>query len=104
MMGLLGGCLRTGESPVVAGAFWQNTVLLDKPLIDPGIRLRTLCHVTPGEWMLEGIGFYCGMAMRWYREAFCDSEISEARSRGVDPYGVMEEAPAGMPPGANAGV
>ncbi|MFI5084112.1 MAG: FGGY family carbohydrate kinase, partial [Streptosporangiales bacterium] len=100
-LGLLGAGVRAGEFTVVAGTFWQNTVLLDKPLIDPGIRLRTLCHVTPGEWMLEGIGFYCGMAMRWYREAFCDSEISEARSRGVDPYVVMEEAAAGIPPGSN---
>jgi autoinducer 2 (AI-2) kinase len=86
---------------VLAGTFWQNTVLVDKPLIDPAIRLRTLCHVTPGEWMLEGIGFYCGMAMRWYRDAFCESEVAAARSRGVDPYVVMEAAAALIPPGSN---
>jgi autoinducer 2 (AI-2) kinase len=51
--------------------------------------------------MLEGIGFYCGMAMRWYRDAFCDSEVAEARSRGVDPYVVMEEAAARIPAGSN---
>ncbi len=100
-LGLLGAGVRTGEFTVLAGTFWQNTVLVDKPLIDPGIRLRTLCHVTPGEWMLEGIGFYCGMAMRWYRDAFCDSEVAAARSRGIDPYVVMEEAAAQIPPGSN---
>jgi len=100
-LGLLGAGVRAGEFTVLAGTFWQNTVLVDKPLIDPGIRLRTLCHVTPGEWMLEGIGFYCGMAMRWYRDAFCDSEAAEARSRGIDPYVVMEEAAARIPPGSN---
>jgi autoinducer-2 kinase len=99
-LGLLGAGVRAGEFTVLAGTFWQNTVLVDKPLIDPGIRLRTLCHVTPGEWMLEGIGFYCGMAMRWYRDAFCDSEVAEARGRGVDPYVVMEEAAARIPPGS----
>ena len=51
--------------------------------------------------MLEGIGFYCGMAMRWYRDAFCDSEVAVARSRGVDPYVVMEETAALIPPGSN---
>jgi autoinducer 2 (AI-2) kinase len=76
-------------------------VLVTEPLIDPRIRLRTLCHVTPGEWMLEGIGFYCGLAMRWYRDAFCDSEVAVARSRGVDPYVVMEETAARIPPGSN---
>lgn len=100
-LGLLGAGVRAGEFTVLAGTFWQNTVILDSPLVDPAVRLRTLCHVTPGEWMLEGIGFYCGMAMRWYRDAFCDSEVTEARTRGVDPYVVMEEAAAQIPPGGN---
>ena len=100
-LGLLGAGVRAGEFTVLAGTFWQNTVLVDKPLIDPVIRLRTLCHVTPGEWMLEGIGFYCGMAMRWYRDAFCDGETAVARGRGVDPYVVMEENAARIPPGSN---
>ncbi len=91
-LGLLGAGARPGEYTVVAGTFWQNTILLDRPLIDPQIRLRTLCHVLPGQWMLEGIGFYCGMSMRWFRDAFCDAEVAQARRRGVDPYVVMEES------------
>ncbi len=99
-LGLLGVGAAAGEFTVLAGTFWQNTMLVAAPLIDPQTRLRTLCHVTPGEWMLEGIGFYCGMAMRWFRDAFCDAEIAAARERGVDPYVVMEEAAAKIPPGA----
>ncbi len=100
-LGLAGAGVRKDEFAVLAGTFWQNTVLVDKPLIDPQIRLRTLCHVSPGEWMLEGIGFYCGMAMRWYRDAFCQAEAAAAGGRGVDPYVVMEEAAAQVPPGSN---
>jgi autoinducer 2 (AI-2) kinase len=100
-LGLLGAGVRAGEFTVLAGTFWQNTMLVGAPLIDPAMRLRTLCHVTPGEWMLEGIGFYCGMAMRWYRDAFCDGEAAAARERGVDPYVVMEEGAAAIPPGSN---
>jgi autoinducer 2 (AI-2) kinase len=99
--GLLGAGVREGEFTVLAGTFWQNTVLVNKPLIDPQIRLRTLCHTSPGEWMLEGIGFYCGMAMRWYRDAFCQAEVAAGRDRGVDPYVVMEEAAAQIPAGSN---
>jgi autoinducer 2 (AI-2) kinase len=51
--------------------------------------------------MLEGIGFYCGMAMRWYRDAFCAAEVAAARDRGVDPYVGMEEQAAQIPPGSN---
>ncbi len=99
-LGLLGAGAVAAEYTVVGGTFWQSTVLLREPLIDPGARLRTLCHVTPGEWMLEGIGFYCGMSMRWFRDAFCDAEVALARGRGVDPYVVMEEAAARVPAGS----
>jgi len=99
-LGLLGAGAERDEYTVVAGTFWQNTVLLAEPLIDPEVRLRTLCHVVPGEWMLEGIGFYCGMSMRWFRDAFCDAEVALARRRGVDPYVVMEETAARVPAGA----
>jgi autoinducer-2 kinase len=99
-LGLLGAGADRDEYTIVAGTFWQNTVLLSEPLIDPEMRLRTLCHVVPGEWMLEGIGFYCGMSMRWFRDAFCDAEVALARSQGVDPYEVMEAAAAKVPAGA----
>jgi autoinducer-2 kinase len=99
-LGLLGAGTAPGEYTVVAGTFWQNTVLLPEPLIDPQARLRTLCHVTPGQWMLEGIGFYIGMSMRWFRDAFCDTEVAAAARRGVDPYVLMEEAAAQVPAGS----
>jgi autoinducer 2 (AI-2) kinase len=99
-LALLGVGAVQNEYTVIGGTFWQNTVLLPEPLVDPDARLRTLCHVVPGEWMLEGIGFYCGMSMRWFRDGFCDSEVELARRRGVDPYVVMEELAAAVPPGA----
>lgn len=99
-LALLGVGALQHEYTVIGGTFWQNTVLLPEPLVDPEARLRTLCHVVPGEWMLEGIGFYCGMSMRWFRDGFCDSEVELARRRGVDPYVVMEELAATVPPGA----
>jgi autoinducer 2 (AI-2) kinase len=50
--------------------------------------------------MTEGIGFYGGIAMRWFRDAFCEVERDEADRRGVDAYVVMEEAAARVPPGS----
>src|SRR5260370_19990569 len=49
--------------------------------------------------MREGIGFYCGMSMRWFRDAFCAEDVALARSRGTDPYEVMEQAAAAAPAG-----
>jgi autoinducer 2 (AI-2) kinase len=101
-LGLVGlGVLDPGQVTLVGGSFWQATVVSDTPLIDAAARVRTLCHAVPGRWMTEGIAFYAGIAMRWFRDAFCDPEVADARRRGVDPYAVMEEAAATMPPGAN---
>jgi autoinducer 2 (AI-2) kinase len=103
-LGLLGiGVADPGRVTIVGGSFWQTTVVTDRPLIDPQARLRTLCHVVPGQWMMEGIGFYSGITMRWYRDAFCELEKEQAAAQGVDPYVLMEAAAAGVPAGS-AGV
>jgi autoinducer-2 kinase len=100
-LGLVGiGVVAPGRLTLVGGSFWQLTVVTDAPLIDPQARVRTLCHAVPGQWMTEGIGFYCGIAMRWFRDAFCETEVTEAARRGVDAYVVMEEAAATVPPGS----
>jgi autoinducer 2 (AI-2) kinase len=100
-LGLTGiGVTEPGRVTVVGGSFWQTTVLMDQARIDKKIRLRTLCHVIPGQWMMEGIGFYCGLTMRWFRDAFCQSEKEEAKRDDTDPYAVMERLAAQVPPGS----
>ncbi len=101
-LGLLGiGVTQPGRLTVVGGSFWQCTVVLDEPLIDPEARLRTLCHTVPGRWMMEGIGFYCGIVMRWFRDAFCELEALESHRTGEDVYAIMERKAAAVPPGSN---
>lgn len=100
-LGLVGiGMTKPEGVTVVGGSFWQTTVIADRPFIDPEARLRTLCHAVPNQWMMEGIGFYHGIVMRWFRDAFCDWEKEQAVQRRVDPYLIMEEAAAAVAPGA----
>ncbi len=101
-LSLLGiGVTQPGQLTVVGGSFWQCTVVLDVPLIDPAARLRTLCHTDGERWMMEGIGFWCGIVMRWFRDGFCELEAIEAERTGEDVYSVMERKAASVPPGAN---
>lgn len=51
--------------------------------------------------MLEGIGFYCGLTMRWFRDAFCQLELEQAQQLHQDPYVLMEQAALQVPPGSN---
>jgi autoinducer 2 (AI-2) kinase len=101
-LGLVGiGVVRPDQVALVGGSFWQLTVVSHRPLIDDQARLRTLCHAISDQWMTEGIGFYCGILMRWFRDAFCDREAAEAARTGHDPYVLMEEAAARVPAGSN---
>ncbi len=101
-LALLGiGVAEPGQFTVVGGTFWQHTVVLDHALIDSEARLRTLCHTVPGRWMMEGIGFYCGFVMRWFRDAFCEVELAQAQRDGVDPYTLLERKAAALPAGSN---
>jgi autoinducer 2 (AI-2) kinase len=101
-LGLVGiGVVDPGRFTVVGGSFWQHTLVLDEPLIDPEARLRTLCHTFPGRWMMEGIGFYCGLTLRWFRDAFCQAEKKQAADEGRDVFALLEEHATPVPPGSN---
>jgi autoinducer 2 (AI-2) kinase len=101
-LGLIGiGRTAPDQFTILGGSFWQHTVGMSVMLIDPQARLRTLCHALPNQWMMEGIGFYCGLSMRWFRDAFCQMERDQAISQNQDPYVVMEKMAKEVPPGSN---
>lgn len=90
-----------GRPTIVAGTFWQTTAVVPGPLIDPRRRTRTLCHVAPSSWMVEGIGFLSGLAMRWFRDGFCPDAVELARGGGVGAFDVMESWAADVPVGSD---
>jgi len=95
------GAVHPLDSTTIGGTFWQQTIVTEKPMLDPKIRLRTLCHAVPGEWMTEGIGFLCGLTTRWFRDAFCEREKEIAVREGVDPYYLLEKQAENVGPGSN---
>jgi autoinducer 2 (AI-2) kinase len=82
-----------GRLTVTGGSFWKQTVQATAPVVEPGGQLRTICHVRPGEWLVEGIGFYAGFALRWLRD-------QAAVGGRVPGYAELEERAAAVPPGA----
>ena len=101
-LGLIGiGAVEPYGITTIGGTFWQQTIVTGKPVIDPEIRLRTLCHAVPNHWMTEGIGFLCGLTMRWFRDGFCEREKEMATREGVDAYYLLEKQAEHVPPGSN---
>jgi autoinducer 2 (AI-2) kinase len=99
-LALLAAGLTSGlQFATVGGTFWQSAAVTDEPVIDPRIRLRTLCHVLPGTWMIEGVGFLHGFSTRWVRDA-----LLRAGNPGLGPdegYEVLERLAAEVPAGSN---
>jgi len=95
------GVVELGSVAILGGSFWQQIVNIPCETIPPkdmGIRVNP--HVIPAQSQAEGITFFSGLIMRWFRDAFCDMEKLEAEQRGVDVYQVLEEKAAKVPVGS----
>ena len=96
------GVVELGDVAVLGGSFWQQVVNIPCTTIPPsdmGIRVNP--HVIPSQSQAEGITFFSGLVMRWFRDAFCDMEKLEASQKGVDVYQILEEKAAKVPVGSN---
>ena len=95
------GVVKPNQVAILGGTFWQQLVNMDKPLVHPSMDIRINPHVIEGISQAEGISFFSGMVMRWFRDTFCESEVLEAQRRGIDPYTLLEELASKVPAGSN---
>jgi len=96
------GVVKEGEVAILGGSFWQQVVNIKSDTLPPkdmGIRVNP--HVVEGLSQAEGITFFSGLVMRWFRDAFCEIEKQEALERGVDTYAVLEEKAKQVPVGSH---
>jgi autoinducer 2 (AI-2) kinase len=96
------GVVHAGQAAILGGSFWQQVVNIPSgtpPPADMGIRINP--HVIDGLSQAEGITFFSGLIMRWFRDAFCDAEKTEAAQRGIDTYALLEEQAQKVPLGSH---
>jgi autoinducer 2 (AI-2) kinase len=99
MAGLIGtGGVEANVTTVIGGTHWQQTFLSDRSGVDPHTRVRVSPHMVPGLWMFETNAVFIGLAMRWFRDAFCQEEKKGASAAGTDAYVLMEELARKAPP------
>ncbi len=96
------GVVELGDMAVLGGSFWQQVVNIPSstpPPEDMSIRINP--HVIPGISQAEGITFFSGLVMRWFRDTFCQLEQQEAERRGIDVYALLEEMAKKVPVGSH---
>ena len=81
------GVVRQGDA--VASWGTSGTVLAptDKPLVEPGMRAHTFCHVAPKLWYVMGVVLSAGGAFAWYRVqlARVSHELLDAEAAAIPP-------------------
>ncbi|MDD2652835.1 MAG: autoinducer-2 kinase [Sulfurimonas sp.] len=95
------GVVDASQAAILGGSFWQQVVNIDKNTPPPSdMNIRVNPHVIPNLSQAEGITFFSGLVMRWFRDAFCDMEKLQAKEQGVDVYALMEEKASKVPVGS----
>lgn len=95
------GVVKAGQVAVLGGSFWQQVVNIPSQTQPPkDMNIRVNPHVIQGLSQAEGITFFSGLVMRWFRDAFCDFEKLEATKRSCDVYEILEENAAKIPVGS----
>lgn len=89
-----------GTSAIVGGTYWLDCHIADEAHTDPEYRTRLSCHSERGEWIYEGVGFYVGLTVRWFRDVFGAYEKETARACGLDPYYLLDRLTLDVPAGS----
>jgi sugar (pentulose or hexulose) kinase len=90
-----------GGLAVTGGSFWKQTAVATTAAVEPTGCLRTICHVLPGQWLVEGIGFYAGYALRWLRDHAGPQPTHRRAPGDPDGYAALDRLASAVPPGAH---
>lgn len=91
--GALGaGLTRSGLAMVSTGTAEVVEVALDSPVVSRPLfegNISVYNHVVPGLYLAMTLNHSGGMALRWFRESFCELQMSVAAESGKDPYDLI---------------
>jgi autoinducer 2 (AI-2) kinase len=63
--------------------------------------IRVNPHVINRVSQAEGITFFSGLVMRWFRDSFCEAQKQEAKEKGIDVYTLLEQKAKDVPIGSH---
>ena len=85
--------LITGSSHVIIGQAAD-------PIHDPGFWGAYTDAILPGQYTVEAGQASTGSVVAWFKNHLAGTALAEAERRGVDPYVVLNELAAEVPPGS----
>jgi xylulokinase len=102
MAGALGaGNVYPGLVSETTGGALAVCVTLPEYTLDPERRIPTHYHAVKDAYCLLPYGQVGGMALRWFRDGFCQPEMAVANELGQDAYNLLTRAAARIAPGCD---
>jgi len=95
------GNIRTGVVSETTGAALTIQVTIPSPDVDKHKVIPVYCHSVPGEYLFVPVCPTAGMAYKWFRDAFAELEIVQAKKEGIDSYDSLNALAADIPPGSD---
>ena len=94
------GIINPGLICDIAGTAEPVCAASHTPFFDPTSLVETHCHADPDLWLLENPGFVSGANYRWLRDEFFKPEIQSASGSCRNPYELLDQLAADIPPGS----
>ena len=95
------GLTSLGDSAILGGSFWQQVVNINSNNTLPkNMSIRVNPHIITHQSQAEGITFFSGLVMRWFRDAFCEIDKIEANQLDIDVYSLLERKAKNVPLGS----
>jgi xylulokinase len=71
------------------------------PTLDPQMRVPCQVHAVDGQYFMSSFSKTAGMALKWFRDQFCEAEIEQAEKEGRSAFEIMGEKIAEVPAGSD---
>jgi sugar (pentulose or hexulose) kinase len=93
------GNFEPGTVSESTGAALAIQATITEPMIDPSHVLPVYYHSVPKRYLFVPVCPTAGMALKWFRDSFCQDEMKQAVSEKMDAYdrltGLVQSVPAG---------
>jgi sugar (pentulose or hexulose) kinase len=95
------GNIRPGMISETTGAALALQISIPRTEIDPNQHIPINIHSAPGLYLFEPFCPTAGMAFKWFRDVFGETEMAAAQIKGEDAYDLLTDLAAAVPPGAD---
>lgn len=94
------GNIQPGVVSETTGAALAIQISIPQPDIDPNRRIPVNIHSAPGLYLFQPFCPTAGMAFKWFRDVFAESEQASAQLHGKDIFDFLTDLASTVPPGA----